>query len=247
MSIIKRSLNQIRNAGASGRAEKMVAAGVKIQIREEWRESARAPDKTLDIAVGGGLATFVFDLTAGRAGYVISVRLVGRALGTLLDCRLTTSWDDDIVLASFDDEGDPMCRLGLLEYPRSQVLNLRIQNSLRLQRGQMIEGVILATGVNPIPKAYRHGQIVPITLAFLGPKRKSNPGNCRPFCGSVVETEAQICTAQDWSIRPRESCPHSRAGYHPEGFELAASAQKFGKRNMTSNKTSPAASRWTGL
>ena len=167
MSIIKRSLNRSEMLAHLARAEKMVAAGVKIQIREEWRESARAPDKTLDIAVGGGLATFVFDLTAGRAGYVISVRLVGRALGTLLDCRLTTSWDDDIVLASFDDEGDPMCRLGLLEYPRSQVLNLRIQNSLRLQRGQMIEGVILATGVNPIPKAYRHGQIVPITLAFL--------------------------------------------------------------------------------
>jgi hypothetical protein len=31
----------------------------------------------------------------------------------------------------------------------------------------MIEGVILATGMNPIPEAYRHGQIVRINLAFL--------------------------------------------------------------------------------
>ena len=106
-------------------------------------------------------------MTAGCAGYVISVRLVGQGLGTVLDCRLTTSWDDEIVLASFNDEGDSMCRLGLLQYPRDQVLNLRIQNSLRFQRGQMIEGVILATGVNPIPEAYRHGLIVPITVAFL--------------------------------------------------------------------------------
>ena len=116
----------------------MVAAGVKIQIREEWRGSARALDKTLDIAVGGGLATFVFDMTAGCAGYVISVRLVGQGLGTVLDCRLTTSWDDEIVLASFNDEEDSMCRLGLLQYPRCQVLNQRIANSMRFAPGQVI-------------------------------------------------------------------------------------------------------------
>jgi hypothetical protein len=144
----------------------MLAAGVNIQIREEWREQVPAKD-VLDIRIAGSVATFVFELTAARAGYVISVRLVGRAPGAILDCRLTTSWDKDIVLESFNDGGDPMCRLGLVEYPRDQVLNLRMQNSLRFQRGQIIEGVILATGVNPIPKAYRHGQIVPIELAFL--------------------------------------------------------------------------------
>ena len=53
MSIIRRSLNRSEMLSHLARAEKMVAAGVKIQIREEWRESARALDKTLDIAVGG--------------------------------------------------------------------------------------------------------------------------------------------------------------------------------------------------
>ncbi|MGC2183852.1 MAG: hypothetical protein WA637_11260 [Terriglobales bacterium] len=198
----------------------MVAAGVKIQIREEWRESARALDKTLDIAVGGGLATFVFDMMAGCAGYVISVRLVGQALGTVLDCRLTTSWDDEIVLASFNDEGDSMCRLGLLQYPRDQVLNLRIQNSLRFQRGQMIEGVILATGVNPIPEAYRHGLIVPITLALLDqnenqvretadlfvdrlskPKNKFVPRKTGLFDrGRIVPTREPVTSQEDSSV-----------------------------------------------
>ena len=63
------------------RAEKMNAAGVNIQIRGEWREHARIQDP-LDVAVAGGCATFAFDLTTARTGYVISVRFVGQALGS---------------------------------------------------------------------------------------------------------------------------------------------------------------------
>ena len=234
MPIVKRSLTRSEMAAHLARDEKMFATGVNIQIREEWRESARALDKTLDIAVGGGCATFVFDLTAGRAGYVISVRLVGQALGTVLDCRLTTSWDDDIVLASFNDE-DSMCRLGLLQYPRSQVLNLRIQNSLRFQRGQMIEGVILATGVNPIPEAYRHGKIVPINLAFLDqnenqvreaadlfvdrlwkPKHKFVPRNTGLFDrGRIVSTREPVTSQEDSSV---PQVPRNREGKKEHEF-----------------------------
>ena len=197
--------------------------------------------------MAGGCATFAFDLTAGRAAYVISVRLVGRTLGALLDCRLTTSWDDHIVLTSFDDGGDSMCRLGLVEYPRDQVLNLRMQNSLRFQRGQMIEGVILATGVNPIPEAYRHGQIVPITLTVLDenenqiretadlfvdrlwkPKPKSARRTTGLFDrGRIVPTQEPVTSQR---IDSPSKCP-----------EIAR-----GKRSMNSNSTSPAASRLTG-
>jgi hypothetical protein len=70
------------------------------------------------------------------------------------------------MLANFDNL-DPVCCLGRLEYPRKQLLNQRIEDALRLRAGQMVEGVILAAGRNPIPDAYCHGLIVPITLAFL--------------------------------------------------------------------------------
>lgn len=96
----RQRLSRREMASHRTRAERMIAAGVNIQIRDEWREPARAQDHNLDIAVAGGCATFVFDWTAARAGYIISVRLVGQALGAVLDCRLTTAWDDHIVLAS---------------------------------------------------------------------------------------------------------------------------------------------------
>jgi hypothetical protein len=211
MSTSRQRLSKSEIAAHLARAEKMLAAGVNIQIREEWREHGRAQD-ALNIAVGGGCATFVFDLTAGRAGYVISVRLVGRASGTVLDCRLTTSWDDDIALASYSDEGNSMCRLGLLQYSRGQVLNQRIENSMRFVHGQVIEGVILATGANPIPETYRHGLIVPISLAFSDqneneirengelfvdrlykPKRKSMPRRSGLYDrGTTVPTSAEV-------------------------------------------------------
>jgi hypothetical protein len=189
------------------RAERMLAAGVDIQIREEWREHARARDHTLDIAVAGGCATFVFDLLADRAGYAIWVRLVGQALGTVLDCRLTTSWDAHIVPASFADQGDSMCRLGLLQYPRNQVLNMRIQNSLRFQRGQTIEGVILATGVNPIPEAYRHGLIVPIQVAFLDQNENEIRGNGELFVDRLSKSRRKFV--------PRKSGLYDRGGISP--------------------------------
>jgi len=192
MSIKKRSLTRSEMAGHLARAEKMLAAGVHMQIRQEWREHARARDHTLDVAVAGGCATFVFDLRADRAGYAIWVRLVGRAIGAVLDCRLSTPWDDHIVLASFSDDGNPMCRLGLLQYPRGQVLNQRLANSMRFVPGQMVEGVILATGVNPIPEAYRHGLIAPITLVLLDQNENEIRENAELFVDRLYKPKRKF-------------------------------------------------------
>jgi hypothetical protein len=220
MPLVKRSLTKSEMAAHLARAENMAATGVNIQIREEWRENCHGRDNTLEISVGGGLATFVFDLAPGGAGYFVSVRLVGQAVGTLLDCRLTTSWDDQIVLASFNNDDDYMCRFGPLQYPKGQVLNQRIQNALRFQGGQMIEGVILASGVNPIPAAYRHGQIVPIKLAFVDqnenqiretgdlfvdrlwkPKRKFVPRSAGLYeRGRIVPTREPFTRQEDSSV-----------------------------------------------
>jgi hypothetical protein len=108
--------------------------------------------------------------------------------------------------------GNPVCRLCLLQYPRAQVLNQRIENSLRFGHRQVIEGVILAIGANPIPKTYYHGLIVPIQLAFLDqnqneirenaelfvdrlykPKRKSMPRRSGLYDrGTIVPTSAEV-------------------------------------------------------
>ena len=81
---------------------------------------------------------------------------------------MTTAWDDQIVLEGFFDERTSHCWLGRRDYPRSQVLNPRIMNSMKFHGyDDMVEGVILLTGLKPMPVEFYHGMAVPFTLIFL--------------------------------------------------------------------------------
>ena len=72
--------------------------------------------------------------------------------------------DRQIVLESFD-LGGPVCELGQCSYRKSEVLNDRFPLRFK-QRGSMVEAVILATGLKPIPARYLHGMTVLFTLTF---------------------------------------------------------------------------------
>ena len=100
----------------------------------------------------------------GGVRYAVWVRMVARHVGSLLDCQLTTRWDHDISLNSFDDR--LVCKLGEEEYSQADVLNQRIEESLRFHRGDIVEGVILATGIRPIPRAFRQGMLMPFELTL---------------------------------------------------------------------------------
>lgn len=139
----------------------LYAAGVDIEIPEELLENSRA----VDITVAGVPASSVFESTRGTF-YAVGARLVAERRDTLMGCRISTDWDDHIVLRSFDEER-PVCRLGPLSYSRAEVLNHQIENGLRFdRRGDWFEGMILANGLRPIPEKYLDGAIVPFRLTF---------------------------------------------------------------------------------
>jgi hypothetical protein len=163
MRTIKRSLTRVEKLANLARAKTMRADGVDIQIPEEWEETARS----LDIAVGGGSEAMVFDLEGGSAAYAVWVRLVARRRVTLTDCRLLTAWDKDVTLMGYFDDREPLWRLGQLDFPRGQVLNMRIMNTLKFHHHDyMVEGMILFTG-RPIPEDHHHGMTVPFTLVLF--------------------------------------------------------------------------------
>jgi hypothetical protein len=144
--------------------QQMQAEGIAVEIPEPWLEQARS----LDIFIAGRPATVIFDLPGGGAAFAIWVRLVARRRVTILDCAMTTAWDDQIVLEGFFDERTSHCWLGRRDYPRSQVLNPRIMNSLKFHgHDDMVEGVILFTGLKPMPVELCHGMVVPFTLILL--------------------------------------------------------------------------------
>lgn len=159
MATMKRSLTRREVAAHLARAKRMCARGVNIQIREEWLDTVRS----LDITVGRGCSSTVFDLAGGSAAYAIWVRMVAQRRVALVECRLATDWDDGIDLI---DDRKPLWRLGRQDFSGQRVLNMRIMNTLKFHGyDDTVEGMILATG-RPMPEAYQHGMTVPFTLAF---------------------------------------------------------------------------------
>ena len=116
----------------------------------------------------------------------------------------TTSWDDGIVLESFD-ERSPVCKFGGLVYPRGGVLNGRLENSLRFHyRGQMVEGMILASGLERIPHTYLTGAISPFQITFTDSLEQE------------ISVEANLCVdrtakPKNHGLRPRNGGLYARS------------------------------------
>jgi hypothetical protein len=157
----------------------------------------------LDIIAVGGLASFIFNLPSGLAGYAIYVRLVPRKSGLILpeQCEITTKFDDQIVLESFD-LGGPVCTLGQCSYLEAEVLNDRFPLRFH-RRGHLIEGMVLATGLKPIPKEYAQGMTVPFQLTV-----------CDQFRNEIsVESKLSV----DRSTTPRPKLVRSQSTLRESG------------------------------
>jgi hypothetical protein len=180
--------------------------GIDVGIPDDWSDCVPA----LYISVIGGLDTLIFNLPSGLAGYAIVLRLVaGKAGLILLDCQITTESDEQIVLESFDLRG-PVCRLGQCEYQKSDLLNDRFPLKFN-HRGSMVEAVILATGLKPIPE---HVMTVRFQLTFW-----DQFGN-----GISVESELSV----DRSTTPRPRLLRPQSSLHDSG-EILGMHEPFGR------------------
>jgi hypothetical protein len=141
------------------RAEQLRASGVEIEIPKDWQEQNRP----LDIIVASPRECTVYESRSGGPHYAVLARLVARSGLILTDCDITTKYDGEIVLESFRDA---VCTLGGVEYCQRDVLNHHIENRLRLPCGEMVEGLILASGLARIPAEYRDGALVPFEITF---------------------------------------------------------------------------------
>ena len=168
------------------------AEGIDVNCPDDSLEDVPA----LDITVVGGLASLIFNLPSGRAGYAIWLRLVARRSGLILpeQCEITTKFDDQIVFECFDP-GGLICQLGQCSYLKTEVLNDRFP--LRFHRRGLIDGVILATGLKPIPPEYVQGMTVPIKLAFWDQFRNE------------IRVESKLCVDRSTTPRPKMMRPKS--------------------------------------
>ena len=184
MPILKARLNRSEEAEDQRCLREMYHEGVDISDDSLDRAPA------LDISVIGGLETLIFNLPSGLAGYAITVRFVARTSGLILmEPEITTQHDRQIVLECFS-LGGPVCTLGQCKYLAAEVLNDRFPLKFH-RRGHLIEGVILATGLEPIPKEYVHGMAVPLKVTFWDQ------------FGSEINVESKLSVDRSTTPRPR--------------------------------------------
>lgn len=166
----------------------MKAEGVDVGAPEPENGSL------LDVTVIGGLESLIFNLPNSLAGYAVRVRFLAVQSGLIMleDFEITTKFDSQVVEEHF--EGLPFCRVGQCVYPASEVLNDRFP--LKLSHRDRVEGVLLATGLEPIPKEFLQGMHVPFNLAFWDQ------------FGNEIRTVSQLSVDRSTRPRPRIQRPY---------------------------------------
>jgi len=140
---------------------KLAAEGIGVKVPDHWKANYTLCG--LDVSIGP--ETTVCKLHNGIIGYRIHVRMVATHRIRLEECDIEVVWDSGIVPESFDDRKS-VWYLGREGFSPGEVLNNRIESGLLLHSGKSIEGLILATGLKPIPKDKRTGSHAEISLTL---------------------------------------------------------------------------------
>ena len=132
---------------------------------------------------------------------------------TLTDCNLLTDWDNNIGLVGFFDDRETFWWLGHRDFLRGQVLNQRIMNSLKFHGyDYMIEGVLLFTGLKPLPEAYQHGMTIPFTLVFLDQNENEMRQGADLSVDRTWEPERKVARPKSSLRSPAEGSATSEPG-----------------------------------
>jgi hypothetical protein len=209
MPIQKARLSRSEEAEDRRCLREMRAEGIDVNSSDDSPEHIPA----LDITVVGGVGSLIFNLRSGLAGYAIQLRLVANRSGLILpeQCEVSTKFDNQIVLECFDP-GGPVCTLGQCSYLKPEVLNDRFPLKFH-RRGHLIEGVILATGLEPIPREYVQGMTVPFILTFWDQ------------FGNEIGVESKLSV--DRSTTPRPRWVRSQSSLYDSG-EIPEIREPFG-------------------
>jgi len=145
-------------------AQELLAAGVELNIPDEWSDNARA----LRITIGGPPASSIYQLASGLVVYAVYVIILAERGGVILrDFQIMPAWDPAVSECGPEKATGYRFATGL-DYEWNDVLNHRIVNLLRLSRpGDMREGWLLGTGCKPVPQEYGPGKPAPLEIAFL--------------------------------------------------------------------------------
>ena len=190
----KLRLSRTEEAKTLACLRQLQAEGIDVVIPEEWQERSSCP---LKIIPGRDLG-LICDLPGGHTGYAIPFGMVAQSRLILVDYDLACEWDDQIELAPRLEERDGRCKFGHFDYPATEVLNDRLEKPMSFHyRGQFVEGVILAYGLESIPEEYRRrGGIVSVRLSFVDTLEREVRKEIKLVLERLVKRqEAVVCSS----------------------------------------------------
>jgi hypothetical protein len=163
MPIRRRSLSRAERGRYRSDAERLCAFGLDVEIPEELREDSRA----LELHIAPPYINIIRQLPSGLVTYAILVRLVALRPNVILEeSQLASGWDQDLFQISANKKALYYLRQGF-NFARAEVLNHLIEERHCFHhRGDSVEGWLLASGLKPIPDAYRNSTPVPVHVSF---------------------------------------------------------------------------------
>jgi hypothetical protein len=163
MPIRRFSLSRAERGRYRSDAQHLCTLGLDVEIPEEFQENSRA----LDIHIGPPHENFIYQLPKGTVAYAIWARLFALRPNVILeDSQIASAWDQDLFPLSVNEKGLYSLRGGFC-FTQEEALNHRFEKPLCFHhRGDLVEGWLLASGLKPIPDAYRNNTPVPVDVSF---------------------------------------------------------------------------------
>jgi hypothetical protein len=165
-----------------------------------WEETAR-----LVIRPGRDFG-IIGDYPVGNTLYAIPLRFVAWERIVLEHCWIESAWDDQTIVLPYLPECGGRYRLGSLSYLTSEVLNDHFDKPFTMNRGDILEGMLLAYGCVAIPENARGGNAsVQVTLVdTLGREARGEirlAVECSPNMERSLATEKKGIPEKVVSIR----------------------------------------------
>lgn len=151
------------------RAEQLRAMGVDVEIP---KLQSPVPDVDFEIGYAPDFHNIIFNSSPSRVVLVTGARIVPRRSGVYIDenIRVSLPWKGPEFDLWYTDgcKPHPYRVVPGLTLDPEDVLNHRLEEGMRLQRGKALTGLLLAVAYEAqLPKEYRHGTRISLRVALI--------------------------------------------------------------------------------
>jgi hypothetical protein len=199
MSTYKPDLTPREQAKYLSIASELAAAGMRVDIPDEWKENAHF----LHITIADSPESLIIQISPTIVLYALRVRIMAEHAVTLQEFEVVTRWDSGI-FPCYAQGRTPYRFAPGLDFDIKEVLNDRIESDLRLRRGDIREGWLLAMGNKSVPEEYGPGRPAPVEVTFFDQVGQSQGASVTLAVERSTQTRSK---GRGLGLREREDPP----------------------------------------